>query len=382
MPSQAPATVADPLVKHVLSVVRSPSVRPGEFLGTEVGLAEDFGISRTSARKALDTLVERGVIERRRGAGVFARQPHLASNVIQVVVPALDREENGRLVRGIQDQAREAGCTVQVLDAQGDTETTLELLNQLGDGPARGAIFRSPHNPRFIDALIDLRRHTFPFVTVDVELQHSRTSSVRVDNYDAGRQAAGHLLELGHRRFGMIASMVAETNCARWDGVRDRVLDAGLHFERGWVRDLSDADPLGDWRPMIEAATDDLIEAQPGPTAIFYNDDRAAAIGLRYLRGRGVRVPEDVSIVGSGNSSLADLLDPTLATLDEHVERQGREAMDILFKLMNDPDAEPEHRVLPMPWVAGQSVGPAPCTDSPGCFLSDDASNAPSLPAG
>ena len=348
------------MVARILRRIRNGELKRGEQLGTEVKLAEANDISVMTVRRALDSLVEEGVIERRRGRGLFVAEPFRASRIIQVVVPSLTHDECVNMIRGLQECAQQSDYDVQVSDAHSDYSRVMDLISRLPRGTARGAVIRYIHDSKFAAAIYELHRQHFPFVVVDHRLADLDVSSVTSDNYGAGYLAGEELLKRGHRRIALVMFSGVRTSEQRLEGLRDALNDAGYPFKRSWRQEFQVSDPLGDWSGAIDEATAQVMRQQDRPTAILYGNDRSAIFGCRTLQRLGFRIPDDVSVIGNGNTEVGTLVRPTLATLKQPSVEQGREAYRLLRGLLNEPSTVPRHVKLPVGWIPRESVGPAP----------------------
>src|SRR5690606_19733286 len=183
--------------------------------------------------------------------GLYVRGGESASQrlrTVQVIAGNLSWEPSLQVSRGVQAMARGERFQVQLYDAHGDAESDLEMLHQLPDGQAKGAVIVSLHSPEFAEAVCWLKTTGFPFVLVDQRMRDIEVSSVVADNYDGGYQVGRMLVELGHRRIAFMGDLVAATVQDRLAGLRDAIADAGLPFEPSFVVDLPTGDDrLGDW---------------------------------------------------------------------------------------------------------------------------------------
>lgn len=158
---------------------------------------------------------------------------------------------------------------------------------------------------------------------------------VDCDNRAGARQAVRHLVSLGRRRIAHIAGPGDQTSAVdRADGYRD-ALDAGPH-----VPDLTeegDFTVAGGARAMAA-----LLDRRPGLDAVFAANDLMASGALRVLRERGLRVPDDVAVVGFDDmAGVADAADPPLTTVRQDVEGMGRLMVRLLMRLLAGEGAAP-----------------------------------------
>ncbi|HEV7297990.1 MAG TPA: GntR family transcriptional regulator [Tepidisphaeraceae bacterium] len=356
---EAPSSVYEALAERLRKSIRRGDFQPGQLLGSEHELARQQSISRMTVRRASEILVSEGLIERRPGRGLYVCSGSVGTTLVQVVAGNLEWEPSLQVSRGVQQVARQRGIQVQLYDAHGDELLDLEMLRRLPGGMAKGAVIVSLHGPRFNEAVYELRSKRFPFVLADQRLHDIEVPSVTADNYAGGYDVGKLLLGNGHRRIAFVGDLVASTVRDRLSGLRDAIADAGVAFDRSLVVDLlADKDRLGDWSAHIEKAVSDLMSRPTPPTAVFFSCDGVARPGLRAMLRMGIRVPHDVSIVGFDDDPIAEWLQPGLTTVRQPFAQMGEAAIDLLCKLIADPNAKVEHHTLPVQLVERGSVGP------------------------
>lgn len=166
--------------------------------------------------------------------------------------------------------------------------------------------------------------------------------SAVVDNFEAGRLASEHLLSLGHRRIGLLTRPYARFKVpfrpyqvARFiQGCRNALRAAGTKLDPTLVRDADPADKALTW-----AAVNQLLASPEPPTAILTGDDAIAIMTIHALARRGIRVPDDLSVVGCGNGPLATLVaEPELTTVSAPLRENGRRAVELLISLLEGRD--------------------------------------------
>ena len=334
---------------------------PGQLIGSEYELARQQSISRMTVRRASELLINEGLLERRPGKGLYVRAAQVGTRSVQVVAGNLRWEPCLQVSRGVQEAAKGLGIQVQLYDAHGDAELDLEVVRRLPGGPACGAVIVALHSKPFNEAVFGLKAKGFPFVLVDQRLHDIDVPSVMANNTAGGYMVGEALVQLGHRRIGFVGNLVADTVRERLAGLRDAIGDAALAFDRSLIIDLpGDKDPLGDWSPQIERGVRELMERPDRPTAMFCSCDAVARSAYRALAGMGLRVPDDVSVVGFDDDPLAEWLTPALATVRQPFQAMGYAAIELLSRQLSDPNAVVEHRVLPVELVRRGSMAAPP----------------------
>ena len=282
----------------------------------------------------------------------------------------------GLLITGrLSEQASDPVATeflVSVADALSDHGLALTLITAgvggetvpARDVPMDGALVYVCE-PESTD-LAWLRRRDLPLVTVDQEALPGHPS-INVDDRAGARAAAQHLVDLGHRRVGLLnlhpiqGGALDETPTdAPWN-------PPASERDAGWRAALAGAgiDPaveLAPFRPVTAAydAARRLLERPDRPTGLLCFSDVYAAQAMRAAESLGLRVPQDVSVVGFDDSSLATAVHPTLTTVSQPVSDKGRLAVAALLDSMGATGPDPARTVLPTSLVVRESTAPPP----------------------
>jgi LacI family transcriptional regulator len=174
--------------------------------------------------------------------------------------------------------------------------------------------------------------------------------TVDSENFEGAIAATQYLLELGHRRIGFIAGRPdLESARVREEGYRSALDQAGVDF---------DPDLLKVGRYTAESAegpATELLTQDDPPTAIFAANDVMAIRAMEVARDLGLRVPDDVSIIGFDNIPESALSEPPLTTIDQSIQQMGYEAARLLVELIANPDQEPQHVRVPTRLVQRQT---------------------------
>lgn len=271
-----------------------------------------------------------------------------------------------QIAQGVQDAARGRGVEVQVYDAHGGLEEDLAFVRRLPESGVAGAVIMGLPHIRFNEELYALKLAAFPFVLVDAPLPGLAVPMVNADNYGAGYLAGQKVAEAGHRRVGFVGYLAAPTVVQRLNGVRDALAEVGVVLPRGMVGELQVADPLSDWGPEIARQVTALLSLPEPPTTLFFSSDEVAANAYPVIKGLGLRIPQDVSVIGFDGNPLCLWLDPPLATVAQSAREVGYQAMEMLLQ-HSGPNGNgggaviPESRcVTQTEWVPRASFGAGP----------------------
>ena len=206
-----------------------------------------------------------------------------------------------------------------------------------------------------------LSRARLPLVVVDpVNLPHVDVTSVGSTNFTGGLSATRHLLDLGHRRIAVVGGPVTSAcNQARVHGYRAAMESAGVPVPAEYVRFGNFLHEDG----LVQGAC--LLELPEPPTAVFAGSDETAVGVVEAARARGLRIPEDLSVVGFDDTQIARLSSPALTTVRQPLREMGMVALRTAMRLAADEEADSHHVELATELVVRQSTAPAPSQSEP-----------------
>lgn len=208
--------------------------------------------------------------------------------------------------------------------------------------------------PSIAGSQANLRRiveRGIPVVLIERSFAELEVSRVLISNFQGGYDGAQHLIALGHTHIGVICANLASMPVERLSGAQQALTEAGVDAE---VRIMSRG---SDFEAGYEAALDMLH--RPGrPTAVFALADSIAVGVLHAAAYLDLRVPEDLSVVGFDNISLAAFVIPPLTTVAQPIYAIGEAAVRILLHQLQDPGAAPETVMLNTELVVRQSTAP------------------------
>jgi len=171
-----------------------------------------------------------------------------------------------------------------------------------------------------------LSRHGMPAVAIAASCPPKGMSSVHIDDRSAAREMTAYLLSLGHRRIGFITGSADQTaSHERLTGYREALAQAGVKFERAWLRRAKFT-----YRSGFKAAEQLLSSPRP-PTAIFASNDDMAAATIAVAHHHGLSVPGTLTVVGFDDTALASTLSPALTTVRQPIAEMAKKAVSQLL---------------------------------------------------
>lgn len=218
--------------------------------------------------------------------------------------------------------------------------------------------------------LLKCMESNFPCVAIVSENFQGSVMTVNADDFEGGRLATRHLIELGHTRVLMLhGGYRISTNQPRVDGYRTALAEFGLPCDENLI-----VEAAFDWRPAFDVMS--LVLDRPRrewPTAVFAINDLCAAGALRAIKSRGLRIPEDIAIVGFDDTWFAATTTPALTTIRMPIRQMGATAVRMLVsQLEGNPPAE-RNPVLDVSLTIRQSCGAAPQSPAPDFMESEFA---------
>jgi len=244
---------------------------------------------------------------------------------IGAVVPTLTSATFAAGVEALQKRLGLAGYTLAVSSSQYDSALEAEQAQNLITAGIDGLVLVGHSHPEELYAT--LRSQGIPFVCTYVNRAPKGGGAVGFDNHAAGREVAQFLIDLGHRRIGMIAALTTGNDRAtdRLEGVREALRKAGLSLPADTL--IESHYSMLDGRMAMRA----LLEAEELPTAIVCANDAVAFGALAELTSRQYSIPQDMSLISFGDMDFASLLDPPLTTLRIPFTEIGGRAADYLL---------------------------------------------------
>ncbi|HSR14065.1 MAG TPA: LacI family DNA-binding transcriptional regulator [Thermodesulfobacteriota bacterium] len=280
--------------------------------------------------------------------GLSARR----TTTIGVIVPTITNPVFATVTKGIQDFARESGYSILLGNSDYDEANELRLIHLFQQKRADGVILNGPWRDAAIVPL--MKRTRLPFVITWQTLRDRDVNFVAFDNAGGAYRVVEHLLELGHRRIGMIAGKfsVSERAFIRWEGYRKCLLDHGIRPDPALVVEKGYTFTEG------KEGMAQLLGAAGPPTAVFCGNDILAIGAIACAKERGLTVPGDVSVAGFDDMEISAYYDPPLTTVAVPAYEMGRLAAQVLLENIRGEEKRPRQVLLETQLMVRGSVEP------------------------
>ena len=271
------------------------------------------------------------------------------TDTIGALLPDLHGEYFSELIRGIDRAARARGLHLLVSSSHGDAIEAAAALRAM-NGRVDGLLVMSPH------ADADFLQHNLPAglpaVLLNTGLVLAGHARFAVDNFGGAQTMARHLAGSGRKRIAFIAGppdndeaseRLAGYRAGLKPGMRELLFEGDFTEEAGW------------------SAGRRIAQCKPRPDAVFAANDMMAVGCLAALQEAGLRVPDDIAVVGFDDIPIARYVAPALTTIRVPIATLGTAALDALAKHIETPDNPPDHTtVMPVELVVRRSCGTGP----------------------
>jgi LacI family transcriptional regulator len=273
------------------------------------------------------------------------------SRTIGLLVPDLGTGYVGEIMRGIDSELSLNNLDLVLYTTHRIANKEANYIANLAKGVVEGLLLLLPRNP--VDNIGSLIQQNFPFVLIDHQGSDRECPAVGATNWQGAYNATEYLIKLGHTRIGFITGSL-DMGCSvdRLEGYRSALRTHHLHENKELIFEGNFNQPDG------YAGASAFLDLPNPPTAIFASNDVMAMGVMDAVRNRGLRIPDDISVVGFDDIPQASLTHPALTTVNQPLEKMGRVATQILLDLLNDPEKKVKRIELPTELVVRDSCRP------------------------
>jgi LacI family transcriptional regulator len=312
-------------------------------------IARDLGVSVITVSKVLRNHPDVGDETRER---VLARvkeldyRPNLAARslvtgrtyLIGLVVPDLLHPFFAEIAKSLSEALRQSGYYLIVSSSDEDPDLEEEEINQLLARRLDTLIIASCRST--VDLFFRIEKQKTPYVLIDRSLPGLLANFVGVDDEAVGMLATKHLIDIGCKRIAHIRGPQTSPGIRRVEGYKRALTQNGFKVNEDYII----TEPKGDveTRQRGADAMRQLLTLKPRPDGVFCFNDPMAMGAMNYALDQGVRIPEDIAVIGCGNLHYDDVLRVPLSSIDQHSRRIGQEAARIALGILDS-------KILPKP---------------------------------
>ncbi len=252
------------------------------------------------------------------------------THTIGVIVPNLDYVL-ATMVKGIDEAALEAGYTVMVCQSNESFGREMVNTRRLSDSLVDGFIVSVSSETKVFDHFKKIQAKNIPMVVFDRVTPDLIAPCVHLDNKDGGLQATQHLIDQGYKRVAILAG--------------PKNLEISNHRLSGYLEALKNNNMKVDPELIIYCdfsqdyayiATKELLNMKKKPDAIFTISDRMALGAMIAIKEKGLRMPQDIGLVGFNNEPLVSLLTPSISSVEQPSFEMGKVAAKLFIEMMHN----------------------------------------------
>ncbi len=314
-----------------------------------MALSGHSSISKKTRKKVLDAARKHGYTP-----NLVARAMRMGSSkLIGFIGPDIGLTYFSEILHAVEKTARAQGFNCLIAQNHSTPEIMESVLQTLLGQRVDGLVIIPLNEVEQTSLYQDLTARGVNFVLVDNEIKGVAASYISSDNLACGRLAAEHLLTLGHTRIAWLRGYPhATTARLREEGFRTAFADAGLQPDERLIVDSNFGFSAG------EASMQKLLESGVKFSAVATAADTTAAGAMRALKAAGLRIPDDISVVGCSNLEFSSLITPPLTTIDQNTMEIGRRAAETLIAMTTVKHQAPTRILVTPTLLARESTAP------------------------
>ena len=326
------------LIDYIDNLIQEGRLSPGDKLYSENELSEMFHISRQTVRKAIGLLEERGMVRRVRGSGTYIsydrREKLEQRNRIAVITTYVDSYIFPKTIQGIENVLFERGCSVQIAFTNNTIEREKSVLEDLIDrDDVAGIIVEGTKsglpNPN-LPLYRKLLKRKIPILFINTFYPELDVPHVSLNDVETAKKAVNYLLQKGHKDIAAVLKLDDGQGRLRYLGYLQAMEKAGCRVTDSRIIWIDTDESM-----QLAYLADKILNRAESCSAFFCYNDQIALQLMRILAGRGIRVPEDVSVIGIDDSDLALLGETTLTSLPHPKEKLGARAAKMLLQMID-----------------------------------------------
>lgn len=297
-------------------------------------LSNSGNVKKETAEKVLEAIKKLNY-----QPNLLARQlRRLETKTVLVVVPDITNTFFSKILRGIEQVAIENDYEVLLGDTGNSLEREKGYLDILRQKKADGMILLTA---RLESHLLEEISREFPVVLACEYLEGSDIPTVSIDNISSARKATEYLISLGHKRIGFLSGpMDVILSRDRLKGFKQGMMQHDIAIEPNLIQEGDFSFESG-----FNLMTKLLALTEP-PTAVFASSDEMAIGAIKAIKAKGLKVPDDISIVGFDDIKFASIFEPALTTVSQPMFEIGQKAMELLIKLIQKDKLEKSQYIL------------------------------------
>lgn len=272
------------------------------------------------------------------------------SNTIGIVVPLINRHFFSSVISGVEDVTFKAGYNVVISQSNDLAAKEINIVQSMFSNRVDGLIISIAMQTNTFDHLKIFSKKNIPLVFFDRVVPEIDTDKIVVDDFAGGFRVTQHLIDQGYHRIGHLAgSQNLMTYFDRKNGYIEALRKNGIPYDESLVIINSLTSEEG------VSAIQQLMNLKNPPDAIFCGNDTTALSAMIYLRDKGIRIPQDIGIVGFSNEPFSKVVSPSISTIAQPGFEMGQKAAELLLRQIETKERTFQTIILPTELIIRES---------------------------
>ncbi len=271
------------------------------------------------------------------------------TNTVLVIVPNIMNTVFSEIVGGIEQAASISGYKVLLRNTNRDVRNEYEAIDHLKQRQVDGMILLSERLEK--QTILNISQQ-YPVVLASAYIEGLKVPTVSIDNISSSREATEHLIKLGHKRIAHICgSLFSLISRDRVKGFNQAIYQNEIQMESVLIQEGDFTFDSG-YNQMLK-----FLALDVPPTAVFAANDEMAMGAIKAAKENGLRVPEDLAVVGFDNIKFSSIFEPALTTIAQPKYEMGKKAMELLLEQMKGVVHTKSQYVLDSKLIIRESCG-------------------------
>lgn len=318
-------------------------------------VAKQAGVSVATVSRALanpEKVSQKSLEKVNRAIKALGYRPNLLarnfrsarSHTIVILVPDITNPFFSQVIQAIEDKAQQRGYAVLLCDTRDSVKREQQYIQKVENKLADGLIQLRPER-------LDIESTERIPLVYSCACENLEGFKVRVDNSESAKTAVDYLVSLGHSKIGVITGLADNAHSKeRLLGYKKSLQEAGLELNEKWIF-------RGDFTLVSgQSCALEALKMKNRPTAIFCMSDQMAIGAIQVFQSQGLKIPNDISIVGFDDIPFSQHWFPSLTTVTQPYKAMGEASVDMLIDIIENPASEEQDLILPTEFAIRNST--------------------------
>lgn len=325
------------ITDYIKKKISDGVLKDGDKVPSENALTNKFGVSRDTVRRGFKALEDEGILSSQRGSGTYVHIRKVSnSNRIAVVTTYVENYIFPKIIMGIEAALSDKGYAMQLSFTNNLFEREREVLSDICEKEDVAGIIMEPvksalPNPN-LEIYKKLKEKGIPVIFINSFYRELDIPHVSLNDEAMAYMATKYLVDKGHRKIGAVIKMDDGQGHLRFSGYRRAMYEIGETDSSDYVAwyDTSDERNTGMFDEHLEERLKDC-------SAVFCYNDKVARDFITFLKGKGIDVPNDVSVISMDDSELSKYGDVKITSCPHPMQELGKTAANNLLELIKNP---------------------------------------------